>query len=525
MQRTLHAVLSLILLTTLAPLAWGGDLRARTAPTEQAVESVWVSMRMKVPTPEQMGGARGLGLVLIDPDRGALDEGFVWDEPNTDHSIAIGFDVHNAIPDKSADENGRVMGWFDADANWYERPQREVSVHANGRERINVRSDYEFRNGQWVDVDVRVRYVLGGARVAVMLDGHTIVDEHIWDVRPMRLHAMVGVEGEQDSTAGIEVRDLAIMRVTALEFLLPEPVSIDVFDEALLVNAARLKSEIGFDQIPESVGRVIATLTLGEPEMGYDHWDKKGTIGIAVPRGEGEDAERFEVFRFITPYRRGWTWHMDVTDLLPLFKDQRTFDAHIGTYMKGWLVSFRLDFYAGTPVREPMAVMNLWNGEAEIGNPDNPTENFYLPHEMAVPAGATHARVRSTVTGHGMLPNSNNAGEFMPIWRTLTISSADSNGGGDVLSGDFISMSERNHLWKTDCYLNPCRPQGGTWKFDRSGWAPGDKVDPWIVDVQPEFVLGDTLRIEYTLDPYLNEGRGETWAPHHWTDAVVVFYK
>lgn len=519
MRNTLIAVISMSLIALLTPLAAGGDLRARTSPTEGVVESVSVSMRIKLPSPDQMGENTGLGLVLIDPDRGALGEDFAWDEPNTDHSIAIGFDVHNAIPDKSADENGRVMGWFDADANWYERPQREISVHANGRERINKRSEYEYRTGQWIDVDVQVRYVLGGAKVIVMLDGRVMIDEHIWDVRPMRLHAMVGAEG-----VDIEVSDLAITRVTMLDKPMPEPVSVDVFDSRLLQNAARLKSTIDFGQVPDSVGRVIATLTLSEPEMGYDHWDKKGTVGISVPR-EGDEFERFEVFRFITPYRRGWTWHMDVTDLLPLFKDQREFDVHIGTYMKGWLVSFRLDFYEGTPERESIAVMNLWNGEAEIGNPENTTEQFYVPREMAVPANATSARVRATVTGHGMFPNSNNAGEFMPIWRTLTISSADGSGGGDVIEGDFISMSARNYLWKSDCYLNPCRPQGGTWKFDRSGWAPGDKVDPWIVDLQPEFVMGDMLRIEYTLDPYLNEGRGETWAPHHWTDAVVVFYK
>ncbi len=506
----------------------GGELRARTAPTEGAVESVWVSLRARFPEPDADGYSgenKGLGLVLIDPDRGSLSEGFVWDEPNTDHSIAIALDVHNQIPDKSADENGRVMGWFDADGNWYERPQREVSVHANGMERINVRSDYEFRTNEWVDVDVHVRYVLGGARVIVMLDGHAVIDQHLWDLRPMRLHAMVGVEGDD-----IEVSDLAITRVVSLEEPMPEPVTLTAFDAQLLQNAATLRHDVDFTPIPESVGRVIATLTLSEPEMGYDHWDKKGTVAIRVPTGETDEegnavTERFEVFRYITPYRRGWTWHMDVTDLLPLFEGTRQLETHIGTYMKGWLVTFTLDFYEGTPEREPIAVMNLWNGDAEIGNPDKPVADFYAPRDVSVPAGASSARVRATVTGHGMHPNSNNAGEFMPIWRTLTISSGNSSGGGDVLEGDYISMSERNHLWKTDCYLNPCRPQGGTWKFDRSGWAPGDKVEPWVVDVQSEFVMGDTLRIEYELDEYINEGRGETWAPHHWTDAVVVFYK
>jgi len=506
-------------LMALVSVCDAGPLRGRTGPTEGVVESVWVSMRIKVPTAEPLGDAKGFGLVLIDPDQGSLDAEFVWDEPNTDHSIAIGFDVHNPQPtDLEPDENGRVMGWFDEFGNWYDRPQREISVHANGRERLNVLSDVEFRTGEWMEVMVQLRYKLGGAHVMVLIDGQAVIDEDIWDVRPMKLHAMVGVEGDS-----IDVKDLAISSVTLLEEKLPEPVGVEVFDAEFLANAKRLKSGVDFLAIPDSVGRVIATLTLGEPEVGYDHWDKKGTIGITVP-GVGEEAgERFEVFRFITPYRRGWTWYMDVTDLLPLFKDGREFDAHIGTYMKGWLVSFALDFYPGEPERMPVQVVNLWNGNADIGDPDKPVDEFYKAREIAVPDGATHARVRATVTGHGMFPNSKNAGEFMPIWRTLTIGSEPNE--GDVLEQDFITMSARDHLWKTDVYLNPCRPQRGTWKFDRSGWAPGDKVEPWIVDVQPGFMFGETITIEYELDEYLNEGRGETWAPHHWTDAVVIFYK
>ncbi len=507
------------LLASAAALSPAGTLRARTAPTDGVVESVWVSMRIRVPTPEALGEAGGLGLVLIDPDSGSLPEDFAWDEPNAEHSIGIGFDVHDPVPDKAEGENGRVMGWFDADGNWYDRPQREISVHANGRERINVLSDVEFRTGRWTDVDVHVRSIAGGARVLVLLDGRTVIDEPVWGVRPSRLLANAGVEGE-----AIEIKDLAITRTTALAAPMPEPIHFDVFNEALVQNAATIRSDIDFSSIPESTARVVATLTLSEPEMGYDHWDKKGTVGITVPGANGADDERFEVFRFITPFRRGWSWSMDVTDLLPLFRDQRSLDANIGTSMKGWLVSFSLDFYPGVPEREPIEVVKLWSGDAEIGNPDNPVEKFYEPRTVEVPEAATHARVRATVTGHGMLPSSQNAGEFMPIWRTLTISTTPPE-GSDVLEIDYLRQSARDQLWKTDCYLNPCRPQGGTWKFDRAGWAPGSTVEPWCVDTQREFVFGDTVTVEYELDPYLNEAVGETWAPHHWTEAVIVFFR
>lgn len=524
-----HITKQLILICTLSVLA-APAIALQEDP--KPLESVWVSMRAMVPKPVPEphadgavgGDAMGFGLVIADSSKPMNRKAVQWDEPNVDNAISIAFDVHNPQPEAlEPDENGRVMGWFDEFGNWYDRPQREVSVHANGRERINVRSPVEFRTGEWFDVMVNIRYELGGANIIVMIDGQSVIDQMIWDVRPMPVRVMGGAIGST-----ISVEQPKIVSSTELESPLPEPVRVSVFDDEFLANAAWLKSPVSFDEIPDQVGRVVATITLSEPEVGYDHWDKKGTIGLRFPstvddEGNEVKGERFEVFRFITPFRRGWTWHMDVTDLLPLFQNQREFDAHIGTYMKGWLVSYHMDFYPGTPEREPMQVVNLWNGNADIGDTDKPVEDFYVDREIDVPDGATHARVRATVTGHGMFPNSKNAGEFMPIWRTLTVSSGTNQ--GDVLGHDFIEQSERNHLWKTDVYLNPCRPQGGTWKFDRSGWSPGDKVEPWIVDVQPEFVFGETLTIEYDLDEYINEGKGETWAPHHWTDAVVVFYK
>ncbi|MEM9373265.1 MAG: peptide-N-glycosidase F-related protein, partial [Planctomycetota bacterium] len=74
-------------------------------------------------------------------------------------------------------------------------------------------------------------------------------------------------------------------------------------------------------------------------------------------------------------------------------------------------------------------------------------------------------------------------------------------------------------------YLNPCRPQRGTWKFDRAGWAPGDLVLPWAVDVSHLLSGESSLTVGYTLDDYLNEGRGQTWAPHHWTHGYIVFFE
>jgi hypothetical protein len=85
-----------------------------------------------------------------------------------------------------------------------------------------------------------------------------------------------------------------------------------------------------------------------------------------------------------------------------------------------------------------------------------------------------------------------------------------------------------NTLWKTDNYLNPCRPQGGTWKYDRAGWAPGDVVRPWIVDAT-EYIgavgADRVLKIEYELDPYVNEERGKASPPVHITQSQLILYR
>ena len=103
---------------------------------------------------------------------------------------------------------------------------------------------------------------------------------------------------------------------------------------------------------------------------------------------------------------------------------------------------------------------------------------------------------------------SRDAAEFMAIGRTLTV-----NGS-----------SFENELWKTDNYLNPCRPQGGTWKYDRAGWAPGDVVRPWEIDLR-DFAGKRALKIDYKLDEYVNENRGQTWAPFHLTESHLVLYR
>lgn len=470
--------------------------------------------------PEEGTTAKGAGLLIFKADeypRGFIrPDSFTWDEPNAPYTIAIGFDTHNPPPTETEvteDADGEPkypMGWFDEAGNWYDRPQREISVHVDGVEVHNMLCPVEYRTGEPVVIVAELNFEIGAARLDVTVGGELVIDDlPLLGVEPFVTGLRSGVADDSVSVNDHKVSYNSDMVHT----LMVDPVRVNVFDRYFVHGGDRTpKLEADFSNIPEHTARVVATLTLAEPEVGYDHWDKKGVFHIWQPGDEGEEPTRFELLRFITPFRKGWTWKADVTHLLPLLRDQRTVQCDIGTYMKGWLVSLDLDFYPGEPEATPMAVVPLWSGDVEIGNPDNPPSKTFVDRVITPPEGATRAVVYVTATGHGMSPNTDNAGEFMPLGRTLTVSSK----AGEVI--------EWNNLWNEDVYLNPCRPQRGTWKFDRAGWAPGSLVLPWAVDVSHLLASGDPLTIGYALDHYLNEGRGETWAPHHWTDAVVVFF-
>ncbi|CAN5523135.1 hypothetical protein BH11ARM1_BH11ARM1_02220 [soil metagenome] len=120
---------------------------------------------------------------------------------------------------------------------------------------------------------------------------------------------------------------------------------------------------------------------------------------------------------------------------------------------------------------------------------------------------AKRAEVFTTVTGHGMDPNTDNAAEFLPLWRKLVV-----NG-----------HSVQNNLWTEDNYLNPCRPQGGTWKYDRAGWGPGTVVDPWKVDVT-DFVKSKS-QFDYQIQPYVNKAAVDGNPARHIIESVLVLYR
>ena len=406
-------------------------------------------------------------------------------EPNIDGAFAIGFDASNP-PSRDP---------FNKDGNIYGRPEREVSLHFNGREIANRLCPAELKTGQPVPYRVRVQSVTGGSDVSLWVGGQPVYDKFfVPDLKPSRAGwtANTSFSTYQSSHASHAAK-------------LDQPTKVSVFDqETNDAGRHRFERAVDLQKITDEFGRIVGTLTLGPTPKGIDPWDRLAQIWLVDDKGE-----RFEVLRFITPYRKGWTWRVDLTRLMPLLKGRKQFKFECETWGEGWLVDFDLAYYPGALSPRPVEVRNLWNGTAVIGQPKEfPLADFFKEQTLSLGPNKKVEFV-ACVTGHGMSPNKDNAGEFHPLWRKLHVNEA----------------AFQNNLWKQDCYLNPCRPQGGTWKYDRAGWAPGDVVTPWVQDISQSISTSGPTKFNYEIQPYTNPTPAEGSPARHVVESYLVLWK
>jgi hypothetical protein len=426
-----------------------------------------------------------------------------WEAPSLSACFGVGVDVHSP-PTRDP---------FSADGNVYDRPQRELSLHWDGLELVKVCSPVEFRDSDWHDLGVAVAFTVGGADVSVSVDDSSVLDGFfVPDMRPFRPRVLLGAR-----TGGLST-DLWVDDVqVAFDGPGPRddtpPVAVPVFvDEPVHGGRREPGRTVALPNETGAFGRCLLDLVLDPAPGGCDPWDKSAAVYVWTP-----DGERFELVRFITPYGRPYVWTVDVTDFLPLLSGVRRFGLFVDTWMpetddpaqqKGWQIGVTLRYIPGPDQQglRAFAVRNLWQGEPDYGNPERPIDEFFRPLTVQVPEDARGASLRLMVTGHGQHPNTDNAAEFLPSDRTLTV-------------GDRVW---RDRLWKQDCYLNPCRPQGGTWKYDRAGWAPGAVVTPWEIDVTDQLRPGGVLAVDYEAMPYTNHNRDQGRA-FYWVESQIVF--
>jgi hypothetical protein len=217
-----------------------------------------------------------------------------------------------------------------------------------------------------------------------------------------------------------------------------------------------------------------------------------------VVRKTGDKESVTEILRFMTPYRVGAGWTVDVTALRPLLAGAVTLRVFIDTWVgpgnaqgAGWLVDASFEFVGGTPARLPIAVIPLWDEtKVDYGDPAKPVGGSMPVRSVTIPAGAGAVELRSFITGHGQ-GNLDNCAEFCRRTHGFTV------GGARV----------EKLIWRDDCAMTNVPGQQGTWKNPRAGWCPGADVLPWISDVSAMAPAGKAVTVSYEVQAYDNSCR------------------
>lgn len=268
------------------------------------------------------------------------------------------------------------------------------------------------------------------------------------------------------------------------------PIEVPVVERAPLVGGKQ-DTVVAVVCPPESVHceRVVLQYALFRPPGGWDPWDRIAYVNVLTP------TDTVEIARIMTPYQRECGWEIDVTDFRPLLVDTVRLRIFILYWAQnpgqGYLVTVRLLFYPGSPELVPYRVIKLWANDVgrrwPYGNPKDPIERYVLPRTVFVDADAAAAKFVALLTGHGQ-GNTDNAAEFSRKTHAV------------IVNGNTLQRL----LWRSDCAQNPCSPQSGTWQYNRAGWCPGDYVRPWEEEITAWIRPGDSNRIAFRFEPYIN---------------------
>ncbi len=291
---------------------------------------------------------------------------------------------------------------------------------------------------------------------------------------------------------------LAVLLATAAAPALADTLNVTTFNREFFNWATVHEQTFTFPE-QQLFSQVTCNIVISCPTTpnDCDPWDRLGWLRLKheVEPGVFED---YELVRFITPYDITYpggpqtcAWSIDVTDYQFLLHDQVTLKAYIETWMgndNGWKLDVTFAMEQGIPEREPFAITQLYSGRnVRYGDPDQPEADALPIVSVDVPAEATWAAAKIYSTGHGFL-NTDNAAEFSYKWQSLSV---DAN-------------RAQHYLWRDDCDANVCSPQQGTWYYDRAGWCPGDKAEPWTVDLSDWITPGGTHDVVLALQPYTN---------------------
>jgi hypothetical protein len=290
-----------------------------------------------------------------------------------------------------------------------------------------------------------------------------------------------------------QVQRVSILHEVDIQFSPGNPGELaSVMDGEVFENGRVVRRNVVLPEYdePVTIKAQVAVYPVAKDERNvYDKWDRAGDVRLVVP-----DGPPIEMVKFVTSYGGFTEFEVDVSHLAPLLRDECVFEAFVDTWVSpAWQVDFELLFTPAdtseysSPIEQSVwvePVMFVQSYNAQDIHPEG------IEVDVDLPPGADRVLLYYYVSGH----------------------CTDGRGGDEFVTKDnVIRVNDvvvyRFRPWRDDCRdfraVNPytARWSDGWWSsdFSRSGWCPGDVVEPLIIDLSDHLVQG-RHRIGYAVE-------------------------
>ena len=265
-------------------------------------------------------------------------------------------------------------------------------------------------------------------------------------------------------------------------------------------------TQVNLPQAHETFSKVTFNFHLRCPSGGCDPWDRWGAVYIIDDNGQ-----KNELFRFITPYKVGVDLSENITDLRPLLVGKKTLQVFIDTWVSsGWLVSADIKFTPGIPKHKVVKIIPIFSPRAFYYGKEYPPQ--FLAKEVNIPKGITSGTLRTYLTGHGQR-NTDNCAEFCNKTQTVELDT---------------KILQQKSIWRDNCRdTKTLGRQGGNYISSRAGWCPGDKVYPWLTNINS--LSSGKHTITWRQQTYINHkntgyNNGSHTPPFYQVSSFLVLY-
>lgn len=225
--------------------------------------------------------------------------------------------------------------------------------------------------------------------------------------------------------------------------------------------ASRTIALPNFDGPTRITGHLIIKPIPKDELVVHDKWDRAGNISLRV------NDTPVELIKFVTAYGGRTEYEVDLTHFSPLLTGPVIIDGFIDTWVTpAWQIDLELTYKSDTTAVNPIWVMPVLYEQSFTAETE---ADGGISAEIEIPDGLESVWLHYLVSGH--CTDGRGADEFVSKDNVLSINS---------------TVVYRYQPWRDDCEefraINPYtrRWSDGMWSSDysRSGWCPGDLIEP-----------------------------------------------